>query len=606
PFVLLTPHPPTGASDYPSPWAQPLSAVAHPTEGLLPESPPGSSGSERAPTIAPVPLDAPADEVVHALTRVARGSPLARPSLKVPGAAVARPAARGYGDAQAPSPHETVQASAPEVGPAKLSPALGQGDDGARLPAPPLPGTLPSPAANAPAAPVAGAPADPALLLPPAPAAAGGEAVDQRFAPPPGVAGSAPEGVTTGLPGSGGKSPGPRRRRRQAGSRALPPNGWPTTAEQVDRLEGRREVEGGAHQLTALRTIAIAGGPGSPGCTTVAINLAAALGTVAPTVCVDTSHAPSVAAYLDADPTRNLYMLAHADPGTPREWDRALEQELQPMDKRSPHGLVLAGVPKLEMWGGVTGDFTTRLLAELRQRYRYVVVDAGSQPAGAEQGVWGAALSESDQALFVVAADLVGVWRARTALGHLLGRERPFGGSGLPSLGVALVVNRHDRRRHHRRSEVEWALGLPAAAVVPFDHGGTERAIAAQRPAVLNGRSRAGQALLELAGRVGGGRVVLPPEPVDETRAGRDRTAVGAALWATGRKRIAAGVARVAAYVTPANATATWSRWRGQRTTPATSDEAHDPGPPDTEASDRERALALPGREATVRGVSGG
>ncbi len=351
----------------------------------------------------------------------------------------------------------------------------------------------------------------------------------------------------------------------------------------------------------SLGTIAVTGGRGSPGCTTVAINLAAALGAVSPTVCVDASHAPSVAAYLDADPTRNLYMLAHAHPSAPREWDRALEQELQPLDRRSPQGLVLAGVPKPEMWGGITGDFIARLLAELRRRYRYVVVDVGSRPADSAPGVWGAALKGADQTLFVVAADLVGVWRARTALEHLLGRERPFDHSGSTSGPVALVVNRHDRRHHHGRGEIEWALGLSATAMVPYDHGGTERAIAAQRPAVLDARSRAGQALLDLARRIDGGQLVLPPEP----EAGRRSGWGGTALWTTGRRRIAAGMAGVAAYVRQAPPATAWSRWL-ERRAPSASSGVVSTGVAPNEGPDAGRTERAPVREVSVGGVSGG
>ncbi|MCX6023515.1 MAG: hypothetical protein NTZ05_17640 [Chloroflexi bacterium] len=63
----------------------------------------------------------------------------------------------------------------------------------------------------------------------------------------------------------------------------------------------------------ALSTLAVLSGHGSPGRTTVALNLAVALGAVAPTVILDADLSESsLAPYLDVDPTRNLYMLAHA------------------------------------------------------------------------------------------------------------------------------------------------------------------------------------------------------------------------------------------------------------------------------------------------------
>lgn len=260
--------------------------------------------------------------------------------------------------------------------------------------------------------------------------------------------------------------------------------------------------------LDAVSVIAVASGHGSPGRTTVALNLATALGAVAPTVLVDADFSrPSVAAFLDADPTRNLSMLAHAEPETAGEWQRALEQETQPLASRSPHGQLLCGVPKPEMRGGVSSHFFERLLVELGQRYRYVVLDVGADLVGADMTVHRTALGIAHRVLLVAAADLVGLWQAHRATGVLqthvqLHRDR-----------LALVINRYDRRYHHSRLEVEWALGVGAAVVVPYDHGGAQRAIAAQRPVVLDAGSRAGRALVDLAERVHGDRLMLPPEP---------------------------------------------------------------------------------------------
>jgi hypothetical protein len=56
--------------------------------------------------------------------------------------------------------------------------------------------------------------------------------------------------------------------------------------------------------------------------------------------------------------------------------------------------------------------------------------------------------------------------------------------------------------------------------VIPFDHAAVERSIAAQRPVVLDHKSRAAHVLLDLAGRVHGGKLVLPPEPGVPARRG--------------------------------------------------------------------------------------
>jgi Mrp family chromosome partitioning ATPase len=253
--------------------------------------------------------------------------------------------------------------------------------------------------------------------------------------------------------------------------------------------------------------VAVAGPPGAPGRTTVALGVAAGLGTIAPTVLVEAdATAPSVAAYLDLDPSRNAFMLAHAEPATPRDWEEILAQELQPLDRaRSPHAVVLCGVPKPEMRAALRPAFVARLLEELGRRYRYVVVDLGPDPLGAERSVGVPTLDRAEAILVVVAAELVGLHRARGLLGPLRARPAPE--------RLALVVNRHDPKRHHAWQEIEWALGAPAGAVIPYDWGAVQRAAAAQRPVVFEGRGPAAQALLELAGRIYGRRLRLPPDP---------------------------------------------------------------------------------------------
>jgi MinD-like ATPase involved in chromosome partitioning or flagellar assembly len=227
---------------------------------------------------------------------------------------------------------------------------------------------------------------------------------------------------------------------------------------------------------------------------------------VAPTILVDADLAgPSVAACLDADPTRNLAMLAHTDPDTPRAWERAIADEIQPLGPRSPLGRVLCGVPKPEMQSLLSRRFLDRLVDELTLRYCYVLLDVGAEALRGDTALHRLALATAHHTLFVISADLLGLYRARTALARL----QPDSWQDR----VALVVNRYDARSHHQRAEIEWALGTPIAAVIPYDHKAAERALAAQRPLVLDGRGRAARALLDLAERVHGGSITLPPEP---------------------------------------------------------------------------------------------
>ncbi len=254
--------------------------------------------------------------------------------------------------------------------------------------------------------------------------------------------------------------------------------------------------------------IAVASGAGSPGRSTVALGLAAALGAVAPTALVDADLAgPSLAALLDADPRRNLFQVAYGQPETPAEWDEELVRALQPLGPQSPHGRLLCGLPTAAMRAGVSPAFFGRTIAALGARYRHVILDLGADLLGTDAALHRVGLGLAGQVLLVAAPDLADLLRARAALAALEGQL------GIPPERVALVVNRHDRRRHQGRRAIEWALGRPAAALIPHDHAGAMRAKAARRPLVLDRRSRAGSALLELAGHIHGGAITPPPEP---------------------------------------------------------------------------------------------
>jgi MinD-like ATPase involved in chromosome partitioning or flagellar assembly len=243
--------------------------------------------------------------------------------------------------------------------------------------------------------------------------------------------------------------------------------------------------------------ITVASSHGSPGRTTVAVGLAAGLSMLARAVVVDADlDGPSVAVHLDADPTRNLSMIAHAEPETPLDWERAIAQEIQPLSSEVPSGAALCGIPKPAMRSRISAEFFERLIAELCRQFRYVIIDIGSDVLGPHSSVHRQALRLAHQTFFVASADLPGLWRARTGIDVISPQLQ------IDIDRISLIVNRHDRHHHHGRSEIEWALGLPTTAVIPFDHAGVQRALIAQRPVVFDRRSRAGKALLELATRI--------------------------------------------------------------------------------------------------------
>jgi Flp pilus assembly CpaE family ATPase len=164
------------------------------------------------------------------------------------------------------------------------------------------------------------------------------------------------------------------------------------------------------------------------------------------------------------------------------------------------------------MRASLTPRFCEQLLALLGERFRYVVLDSGADLLGPEGAPTRTALGLAGQVLLVAGGDLVGLWRARTALGML---EKEI---GIARERLALVVNRYDRRHHHARREIEWALGMPATAVIPHDHAAAQRALAEQRPLVLHGQGKAAGALLDLAERLHGAGLGLPPERPESGR----------------------------------------------------------------------------------------
>jgi pilus assembly protein CpaE len=169
--------------------------------------------------------------------------------------------------------------------------------------------------------------------------------------------------------------------------------------------------------------------------------------------------------------------------------------------------VVLCGVPKPEMTARVTLPLFERLLSELQQRYRYVVVDVGAALSPSDL-IHRAAIRQAGHVLLVGNGDLPGLWHLRRALNLLRDDLQVDDGR------LAVVLNRYERRFDHSRSEIEWALGLPLAAIVPYDHPGLRRAALQQQPLVGVSRGPAARALLDLSERVYGGAIQLPPDPV--------------------------------------------------------------------------------------------
>lgn len=284
----------------------------------------------------------------------------------------------------------------------------------------------------------------------------------------------------------------------------------PITVEPVAVL---KSADRAAPEQSA-QIIAVTGSAGSPGRTTVAVNLAASLGALAPTILVEADlMAPAVTAYLGLDPSRNMCPLAHAVQDDPHTLSAALADEIQPLSRSSAHAAVLCGPPKREMRASISPGFLQQLITELANRHRYVILDVGSEVLGLDSVAecTRVALSAADHVLLVSRADVVGLWHTRTALGHL---DRLTG-----LTRVRVVLNQFDPRYHHPAREIEHHLGVPLVAVVAADRRGAEQSTANQQPLVLERPSRAARALLALADDIHAHRLADSSQIAPTTRA---------------------------------------------------------------------------------------
>lgn len=264
----------------------------------------------------------------------------------------------------------------------------------------------------------------------------------------------------------------------------------------------------------------------SPAHTLVATGLAAALGCAASALVVDLNMAdPSVAAHLDADPTQNLYMIWHDGPLNGEQWDRKIREECQPISPRSPHALALCGVPSPEMRAKVSVPFVRQLMTELASRFDYLLLDLGEELLGEDVGlVHRAALRMAGTILLVTSADIAGLKQTQVTLQTLQGLV------GMSVDRICLLVYGYDRSRQagqYTATDIEAELGVPVVAVLPYDHVAEQRAVSAQQPLVFDNRSKSGRALVDLAQRIHGGKIVLPPDVARPRR----RWKVAPASW---------------------------------------------------------------------------
>jgi flagellar biosynthesis protein FlhG len=249
------------------------------------------------------------------------------------------------------------------------------------------------------------------------------------------------------------------------------------------------------------RVLALVGGKGAPGVTTVAIGLASSLAQMGRrVVLVDADlRVGNVVPYLDLDPSHGVLGLAVARQGTA---SLPVEDELQD----GPGFRVLAGLERPEAYAALTPELVGSAVTRLRQLAHYVLIDAGQITAATSSAVGEAAVRSADGVLLVAGADLVGAWNAQCCVRHLTD------GLGLASASVAVVVNRYEKRGQYSQEDIEQALGTEVVGLVPEDRRSARRALSEQLP-INEAGGKVARALRDITAQLANGQTAAPAKP---------------------------------------------------------------------------------------------
>ena len=173
------------------------------------------------------------------------------------------------------------------------------------------------------------------------------------------------------------------------------------------------------------------------------------------------------------------------------------------------NGQVLCGITKLSQRSQLTETSLKRLVQALRERYRFIfLATSGSGWTVDDPEIDQAALRLAARILVVVRQDVEGITLARRALQDWPRHQQ-----------VRVVLNQVGLPDQVSRRDVEAKLLAPVVAELPFDPWKVAEARARNRPVVCQRGSRLAPGLINLANRIVGGRIQLPPDEQARTNA---------------------------------------------------------------------------------------
>jgi pilus assembly protein CpaE len=277
-------------------------------------------------------------------------------------------------------------------------------------------------------------------------------------------------------------------------------------SEALARVEARRHVrdDGG----TAGRIIALTGGKGGTGVTSLALHLAMNLVRRHNQKCllVDLHRALGDASlYLGL--ARRQYSFYELVQNT----DRLDTELLQGFLLQHESGLhVLDSSETIDGFSQVSPEAIEHTLAFLADNYQFVVIDC---PPGIADDT-SAAIRQSDQMAIVITPELAAIRNALRLVEYLVG-------SHYPDKNIDIVLNRSAKNNALSDREIEAALRRPIAVKIPNDYGEIIKSINAGMPIARGRNANLPLAFDQWADRLMVEEPVAPEKTKEETEGPR-------------------------------------------------------------------------------------